>query len=154
MDHVNDSEHHDAQAEPVWWGSPPWRLHQVVKSGLDHFDRRFRTEGGSRATWSVLELLVMHGPLPQRDLAALLGVEGATLTRQADRLSAAGLLVRRADPEDRRITRIELTEDGRALYERLAVVAQTAKTEILQGLTPQDMDHLMRVLDVLEANLR
>lgn len=143
-----------AESEPVWWGSPPWRLHQVVKAGLDHFERRFRAAGGTRATWSVLELLVMHGPLAQRDLAALLGIEGPTLTRQVDRLVGSGLLERRADPEDRRITQVGLTAEGRALYERLAVVARQAKEEVLQGFTAQDMDHLTHLLDLLEANLR
>jgi MarR family transcriptional regulator for hemolysin len=141
------------QPEAIWWGSPPWRLHQVVKAGLDHFERRFRAEGGTRATWSVLELLVLNGPLAQRDLAELLGIEGPTLTRQVDRLVAADLLERRTDPEDRRMTRVELTPAGRDLYQRLAVVARETKEEVLRGFTPQDMDQLAHLLDLLEANL-
>jgi MarR family transcriptional regulator for hemolysin len=151
---VTGSKQPDGAGEPIWWGSLPWRLHQVVKAGLDHFDRKLRAEGGTRATWSVLELLIAHGPMPQRDLARLLGIEGPTLTNQVDRLVRSGLLERRPEPNDRRIARVALTEDGRALYQRLAVVVKQTKDDVMRGLSPREMDQLMRLLDLLEANLR
>ena len=70
------------------------------------------------ATWLMLSA-ASRGSLIQRDLACALGVEGPTVVRKLDALEAAGLLERGADPDDRRDTRVRLTEAGRNAYEQL-----------------------------------
>jgi DNA-binding MarR family transcriptional regulator len=56
----------------------------------------------------------------QVDLARDMGVEPPTVAKAVGRLERAGLLERRPDPADRRVTRIWLTEAGRALREPVA----------------------------------
>jgi len=55
------------------------------------------------------------------DLAELLGVDPPTVTRKVQQLERLGFVIREADPEDRRATRIQLTSDGRDTLERVLV---------------------------------
>ena len=52
----------------------------------------------------------------QAALAERLGIAPATLTRMVQRMERAGFVERRADPADERLSRVHLTEAGRALY--------------------------------------
>jgi DNA-binding MarR family transcriptional regulator len=52
-------------------------------------------------------------------LARVLGVGLSTVTGIVDRLREHGLLSRYEDPDDRRVTRVALTDEGQALMQRL-----------------------------------
>ncbi|MGP4000693.1 MarR family winged helix-turn-helix transcriptional regulator [Streptomyces sp. 8N706] len=91
--------------------------------------------------------------LSQSELTARLGVELPTVVKAVQRLEGAGLVSRTKDPQDRRVTRVALTERGREL--RIAVEAVWAQTEeaMLRGLRPEDAEHLREVLEHLYRNL-
>lgn len=71
------------------------------------------------------------------------------ITKRLDRLVEAGLVLRRADPGDRRGTLVRLTRGGRATIDR-AVAAHVANEErLLRSLTAterQALDGLLRTL--------
>jgi len=64
------------------------------------------------------EQLLLHLSLgdgmTQSELAEEICIQPATLTRSLDRLTRAGLVERRVDAEDQRVSRVYLTEKGRA----------------------------------------
>jgi len=79
-------------------------------------ERLLRTAGVrlDRAGSSLLYKLHASGDsLRVTDLAELLGVDTPTVTRKIQQLEREGLVARRADPDDRRATRINLTPAGR-----------------------------------------
>ena len=64
------------------------------------------------------------------------------MTNRLDRLEKAGLVRRIPDERDRRSVQIEVTDEGRALYER-AVDAQAAKEAIVaEALSVKQQDEL------------
>lgn len=69
-------------------------------------------------------------PLKIRDLQRSLMLSSGGTTKRLDRLEAAGLIERHADPNDRRGTLIALTGAGRALIDRAmpAVLGREADT--------------------------
>ena len=68
------------------------------------------------------------------------------MTNRLDRLEKAGLVRRIPDERDRRSVQIEVTDEGRALYER-AVDAQAAKEAIVaEALTLEQQDELNGLL--------
>jgi MarR family transcriptional regulator for hemolysin len=83
------------------------------KLAREHFDRRLRTVGASFPAYMVLTHAEAYPGLSQRGLADRLGIEGPTLVRHIDRLVADGLVQRVRDPQDRRVSRVELTGDGK-----------------------------------------
>jgi len=68
------------------------------------------------------------------------------MTNRLDRLEKAGLVRRVPDERDRRSVQIEVTKEGKALYER-AVEAQAAKEGIVaEALDPKQQDQLNDLL--------
>src|SRR5262245_36944405 len=73
--------------------------------------------GGTPARYAVLKVLWHQDGQSGAEVAARLVIDSATTTGLMDRLQAAGLLERRADREDRRVQRLYLTKQGRALQQ-------------------------------------
>jgi DNA-binding MarR family transcriptional regulator len=66
----------------------------------------------------VVVVLRKSGPLPMGTIAAHLGLPKSNITALVDDLEAEGVLRRKPDEVDRRITQVELTAKGRALCAR------------------------------------
>lgn len=111
-----------------------------------HFEAALAIEGATVPTWAVLAHAHESPGLSQTELAEIVGIESPTLVRHLDRLSNEGLVVRRRDEVDRRVTRIELTDAGRALYERLAEVAEGLDAALRSLFTPEEEELLERML--------
>ena len=80
------------------------------------FNASLAEAGGSLPIWLVLSMLKGESRRTQHELARAVGIEGPTLTRHLDGLEAAGLVVRRRHPVDRRAIQVELTARGEALH--------------------------------------
>ena len=86
----------------------------TAKAVREWFESHLADQGGSLPTWIVLSQAIESPESPsQRELAARMGIGGATLVRHLDRLEAEGLVVRRRDDQDRRVTRVDITVAGR-----------------------------------------
>lgn len=138
--------------------SPGWdpvARHVVftAKTLRDGFEDLLKRSGASLGTWVVLSALSREGVVSQTALAGHVHVEGATITHHVDRLEELGLVRRRVDPDDRRVRRIEPTEAGKRLHERLLVEARAFEEAVLAGLDAQEQAHLRSLLDRIAANL-
>jgi DNA-binding MarR family transcriptional regulator len=72
-------------------------------------------------------------------VARSLGIGLSTLTGIVDRLVEQGLVVRREDPEDRRITRVLPTERGQQLVDQLLRWRNEQLTQLLSRLSLQEL---------------
>jgi len=125
------------------WGSPDAEVGRLLaftaKLMRGWFEDQLATAGGSLTTWVVLSAAMNHDPSPsQSELADSLGIGGPTLVRHIDRLEAEGLLIRRRDEIDRRITRIDITDAGRVRHKELAEVSARANAELTALLSERD----------------
>jgi MarR family transcriptional regulator for hemolysin len=117
------------------------------------FDDRLSEAGGSRPTWLVLLALKQGRTRNQRELAAAIGIQGATLTHHLNAMEDDGLVVRRRDPENRRVHLLEMTEAGEAAFLRLAVVAGAHDARLRAGFSATDLTLLRELLGRLRANV-
>src|ERR671921_324712 len=76
------------------------------------FEQELAAAGGSQPTWLILLALKQQAWRTQQEIAATVGIEGATLTHHLDRMEKAGLIDRVRDPGDKRAVRVELTSAG------------------------------------------
>jgi MarR family transcriptional regulator for hemolysin len=82
-------------------------------------------------------------------LADYVGVEGATLVRLVDQLSAAGLVRREVDPSDRRANVLSLTEAGERMAEQIEAELKQLRAEVFAEISETDLEATLRVLGAL-----
>ncbi|WP_027487870.1 MarR family winged helix-turn-helix transcriptional regulator [Allorhizobium undicola] len=102
----------------------------------------------------VIMLLSAEDGLTPGQLAQKLGVKAPTMTRTIGRMEVQGFVERRASQEDARLTKVFLTEAGRATL--LAIEAANAGLErqATRGLSGKEIKGLFKLLEVLEVNLQ
>jgi MarR family transcriptional regulator for hemolysin len=128
-------------------------LTRTAKAVSRAFDARLAEAGGSLPVWLVLLALRTGAPGTQRELAAAVGVQGATLTHHLNAMEDDGLVTRRRDPTNRRVHVVELTPAGEALFGRLRTAAVEHDRQVREGLTGDDLDRLEDLLDRLHHNV-
>jgi DNA-binding MarR family transcriptional regulator len=113
-----------------------------------HALRRYAGQPYVQRGWSTSRVLLMlavdeAGSPRMGDLKDRLGVTGRSITSLVDGLEDEGLLSRRADPDDRRSIRLEITDKGhehlgeiKALHDAhadrtFAVLSETQRTDLL-----------------------
>ena len=87
------------------------------------------------------------------DLARAADLNPGAMTRLLDKLEARGLLVRVADPNDRRALHIHLTEAGVAMWRDIDQCGQRVRERALQGMDEATRTQLTRLLEQVRDNL-
>jgi MarR family transcriptional regulator for hemolysin len=128
-------------------------LARVAKRVSRAFDDALTQAGGSRPAWLILLALKADRPATQRDLAAAVGIEGATLTYHLNAMEQAGLITRERLPENRRVQRVAMTDQGEALFERLRDAALAHDARLRAGLGAGGLAALREALERLESNV-
>ena len=92
-------------------------------------------------------------PITMGDLSRILGVPFSTATRTADWLVNNGYVRRLADPDDRRVVRVELTEAGKELYRAMNDLLLESAEQFLHNFSLEERKELGRLLGKLVDNL-
>ena len=130
------------------------RLTRTSRAVTQAFERAMAEAGGSVSTWQVLLLVRSANWETQSSLAEELGITGATLTHHLNALERKGLVRRWREESNRRVQRVELTDDGVALFNRLREVARRHDQMLRSGLTDDEVEQLGALLERLEAGVR
>ncbi|MCK8456653.1 MarR family winged helix-turn-helix transcriptional regulator [Sphingomonas faeni] len=101
--------------------------------------------------WALVQVGRLGDDVRQTDLATQLDVTQASLVRSIDHMTAAGLVERRRDPADARVSRIRLTDRGRTLVTTIEAKFTTLRHEMLEGVTDDDLATALRVAEQLGA---
>jgi MarR family transcriptional regulator for hemolysin len=109
--------------------------------------------GGSASTWQVLLLVRSQTWDTQSELAEQLGITGATLTHHLNALERRGLVRRWRESSNRRVQRVELTDAGIELFNRLREVAQRHDQRLRSQLTDEELQLLGELLERLRAGV-
>ncbi|MET9895057.1 MarR family transcriptional regulator [Streptomyces sp. NPDC006465] len=94
----------------------------------------------------MLVVLSARGVTKLVVLADLLQVAPSTAMRMVDRLIAAGLADRRTNPDNRRETLLQLTEEGRRTVDDVTARRQAEIAEIVERLAPRQRAALVEAL--------
>jgi MarR family transcriptional regulator for hemolysin len=115
------------------------------------FDRAMAEAGGSAATWQVLLLVRSQEWQKQSQMAQALGITPATLTHHLNALEKQGLVRRWREADNRRAQRVELTESGAALFDRLRGVALAYDARLRAALGEEEVERLGGLLGRLQG---
>ena len=101
----------------------------------------------------VLRALWEQEGLTHTELSKRLRVQPATITKMIRRMERAGFVERRQDPEDQRVSRVYLTEPGRAIQADVHQVWRTLEKEAFAGFTLEERVLLRRFFLQIRENL-
>ena len=96
--------------------------------------------------YDYLATLAAHGPLAQRTLATVLGVDPARIVAMTDVLEGRGAVTRTTDPTDRRRNLVGLTRRGTTLTAKAARAAAAVEAGLTRGLSASERVELRRLL--------
>jgi MarR family transcriptional regulator, transcriptional regulator for hemolysin len=117
------------------------------------FERAMADAGGSASVWQVLVLVRSQQWGTQSEMADAMGITGATLTHHLNAMEQQGLVRRWRESSNRRVQRVELTDAGRALFERLRDVARAHDERLRSNLSGEENAQLAELLERLRAGL-
>lgn len=112
-----------------------------------------RRVGMSLSRVEVLHQLFHGGELSQSELQQRLGMEGSLMTRFAKQMEADGLITRRVNPQDNRVTLVTLAPAGEAALGEMRRLGDDFEAQLLVGLSEEDRANLVRALKQIQQNL-
>lgn len=131
-----------------------WRL---LAGGKPRFAVIAAEFGLSPQQLHLLRMLSDRDSLPMGQLAELLFCDASNVTVLVDRLEERDVIMRRPDPGDRRVKRIELTTEGEKLLERVLkrlFVAPPGVEELPESDQRKLRDLLVKAADIQASSDR
>tara|TARA_R110000868_G_scaffold11516_2_gene56264 strand:- start:1733 stop:2227 length:495 start_codon:yes stop_codon:yes gene_type:complete len=133
----------------------PYRLaiasNQVSSMVARAYQQRF---GVTIWEWRVIAILGEGRPVTAQALCESTAMDKVSVSRAARALTDRGLIRRLSNVADRRSHLLELTDAGRQVYDEIAPVALAAESELLSGMSAEEIDLLSSVLDRLRDRAR
>ncbi|WP_129645133.1 MarR family winged helix-turn-helix transcriptional regulator [Peristeroidobacter agariperforans] len=91
--------------------------------------------------------------ISQKRLAELAEIEPMTLVRILDRMESDGWVERRPDPNDRRARTLYVTAGAKPVLEQIDKLSAQMRAEALAGLSGEQRNQLMGLLEHVYQNL-
>ena len=120
-----------------------------------HFDDRLEENNINMTPeqYLVMDILWDEQSLSQQRIADIIQKDKNSVTKFIDSLEKKNLVFRTVDANDRRINKIELTEEGRRLKEPTTQVAIKFMNDTIAGIDDSDLETFVRVLQQIKNNL-
>ena len=129
-----------------------WLMHQAANRLRVQFDAIARGAGlGDAREWVVLTALADGLSRTQLELGRIIGVDKTTLMAILDRMEQRELIVRTADPRDRRVRIPQATAAGLALQVEVARRRDEHEAALLADVPAQDQVRLRELLSTIAA---
>jgi MarR family 2-MHQ and catechol resistance regulon transcriptional repressor len=127
------------------------KLMRATRSVVARVEPFLAAHGLTPTQLGVLEAVLHKGPMSQRELGRKVLTSAGNMTDVIDKLAARGLVHRVPDLADRRAVRVELTEAGRALIQRIFPQHAADIARAMAGLEACELPRLGELLRRLGA---
>lgn len=112
----------------------------VTEAAMNNLDSE--GEGMTETQYHALRYIRLHNSPTAGELAEALQISNAAVTKLIDRLEKKALVIRAADPSDRRVMRLQLGAKGRKLAALLSDAEQDCFSEIIARMNPGEVEAL------------
>ena len=128
-------------------------ISKVRRALKREFDNKFKKVGITPPQFDLLCRLWEKDGLFMTKLSKGIYKDGPTVTGLVDRLGKKRLVARKRDEKDRRAIRIFLTGKGKALKEKLPLLAEQILERATGKIPPAEVDSLKILLGKILKNL-
>ena len=132
-----------------------FKLETAAKQFRKYKNRVFKQEGIDITSdqWILLKNISEVEGINQIDLAKRSQKEAASVTRTLDILERKGWIERLTDPNSRREYNLCITEEGKAMVEKILPIALQTRAQASKGMTISQIEILNDLLDQITQNL-
>ena len=132
-------------------------IHPVLPSLALAFKRMVATiereSGVAGMKWFLLTVLARRNGLSQGEFTQEYEIDPSRVTRMAQSLESDGF-IRQRDPEDNRLVRMYLTEDGREVLRKLPEINDELRRRVHSVLSEEQFEELRRMLGLLAEAMK
>jgi MarR family transcriptional regulator, organic hydroperoxide resistance regulator len=115
---------------------------QIIRLHFHHFHSLLEPLGLYPGQPPLLFALEREKGLKQKELARRMHIQPATLTVMLKRMEGAGLIERKQDADDHRVSRVYLTGQGTEACHRVREVVNNMEEDIFGGMSPEEREEL------------
>ena len=116
--------------------------------------RKFMQLGIHPGQIPVLRCVYEQEGISLRALADAIHIKPPTVTVTVQRLEKAGLVYKKTDPDDQRISRIYLTEQGKDIQMEILHLDDENEEILTRGFSPEELEQLRGYLARMTENLQ
>lgn len=140
---------------PPCSGSSLGLMFRQVRDAMWAWMERELRAGGHDLTFSQYITLktLGSGRAGVSELARAAQLHPGAMTRVLDKLEAQGLVARVTDPQDRRALHVDLTDDGRRLWNVVSDYGRRLHAHAVRGLDDAEQARLMDLMARVRDNL-
>ena len=131
----------------------PYLVNRVGQSFIADITPVLNEAGADIQSWRVLIALYQRGDQPVGELSDLTSINFSTLSRVLGRMEKTALIRRKRGANDGRSFIIELTENGRAMTERILPRAAELEAKATGDFSDAELATLRQLLDKLYTGL-
>ncbi|NLT96218.1 MAG: MarR family transcriptional regulator [Clostridia bacterium] len=112
-----------------------------------------RKYGTTPSQFNILLNLSTEKPTPMAELSKLSACVNSNITSIIGRMEERGLVKRTQDKKDRRVVRVELTEEGKKLYNRTVLPHKQFLAKMLECYSEAELNELNKLLDKVSSHV-
>ncbi len=127
---------------------------RVMHDGMIYSRSKLEIMGLYRGQPKLIKILSEEDGLTKKELAERFDVTAPTITKMVERLEKNEFVFTKKDDKDKRITRVFLSEKGKAIKDQLSDFMEEAVDVYFDGMTDQDVETLHRLLEKVSDNIR
>ena len=125
------------------------RLRQANRVLTSHYDNYLRDLGITIAQFSILRSLWYMKATSQKELQEVLVLQQTTLTRNLKLLIKAGYVETRPGEQDRRVSVVSLTEEGKAMFKQARERWKKAQKDVAERLGQGASQQLVELTEAI-----
>ncbi len=135
------------------WDRPGFLVRRLHQIHVAIFHEECGDFGITPVQFGLLTILNRKSPLDQVTLATEVGIDRSNVADVVARLEGRGLVIRRANPSDRRTRLVSITDDGREFRAHVQKCMEIAQERFLAPLDDEKREAFMLLLrELIEAN--
>lgn len=119
----------------------------------DCLEKRLAPYNITRSQWIALYYIKNNNMISQKQLSDKMSLKEPSVVRLLDKMETLGWVNRINSESDRRTKLLILTNDGQKLENEMLEVAEKFKSDVLHGITQQELDIFKSALSKMLNNI-
>lgn len=103
--------------------------------------------------WRMLSMLAVENGVTANRICQVIGLDKSLVSRSLQQLQQAHYVTSQVDSRDARRYTVSLTDQGRALHDRIYRVAMEREQRLLADLSPAEVDVLVNLLERMHGRV-